>query len=569
MAVSSRLSMRHLRSSQASDSMTSTSSILDQSRGTSSRAIRHSEAVTAYNVAPKQRLNLVDVALGPKRDTGTSRNSYRFIENSKDRKRRLWKEKQKKRAEQSKEPTIHFSGWMYLPDLILEHIFKFLSYKARLNASMTCCMWQRVFWNTSIWSHLVVRGTTLCEYRYVIARKDYEATVDTMRVSAALNSIGMKLKCLSFMPHENLHNIVTFQEVVCRWCNVNRKKLPNIKCFVYVFPCDFAKKRNEVEIYGTGGMILQNMKDLLTCLPGLERLELVDLQLDGLDGEHALDEVSEVCCFSLKTLKIVNITRIPFSMLAVSSFVNLRCLIISPHNLGDDLVECISCMPKLRNVHIVSNAYSESVPTPVDYRIWKQCRKSHPRLRVHLVTEGKHKKELTYQTKAPVKSLVYDTPYTRANQFAINLAVELYKTDLEVYCHQGLPRFTRSRSFHDRADSAYLYLVRQCPYLHTLMIRERISTSTVLLLAYTGKNLRYFHLRRNAIILKCDWPKSPDWSDEFYAWLKRSSRSYADMEKEVSQILGFRWYALNDKQFKLTHVNLNFQYYYEGFEEAY
>ena len=33
------------------------------------------------------------------------------------------------------------------------------------------------------------------------------------------------------------------------------------------------------------------------------------------------------------------------------------------------------------------------------------------------------------------------------------------------------------------------------------MIRERVSSSTVLLLAYTGKNLRYFHVWRNAIIL--------------------------------------------------------------------
>ena len=33
-------------------------------------------------------------------------------------------------------------------------------------------------------------------------------------------------------------------------------------------------------------MILQNMKDLLHCLPGLERLELVDLQLNGEDGER-------------------------------------------------------------------------------------------------------------------------------------------------------------------------------------------------------------------------------------------------------------------------------------------
>ena len=124
----------------------------------------------------------------------------------------------------------------------------------------------------------------------------------------------------------------------------------------------------KVEIFGTGGMILQNMKNLLHCLPGLERLELVDLQLDGGDGEHVLDEVSEVCHFSLKSLKIVNITRTPLSMITVSSFVNLRCLVISPHNLGDDLVECIAHMHKLRNIQIVSNAYSECVPTPVDYR---------------------------------------------------------------------------------------------------------------------------------------------------------------------------------------------------------
>ena len=124
------------------------------------------------------------------------------------------------------------------------------------------------------------------------------------------------------------------------------------------------------------------------------------------------------------------------------------------------------------------------------------------------------------------------------------------------------------KSWSDRADSAYLYLVRQCPYIHTLLIRERISSSTILLLAYTGKNLRYFHVRRNAIILRMDWPKSPEWSWDFYKWLKKTCRTYEDMEREVSQIMGFRWHALNDKQYKLTPVNLNIPYYYEGFDEA-
>ena len=56
--------MRQLRSSLVSDTMSSSTGMLDHSRGVSSRATRYSEPVTAYNVAPKQRLNLVDVKVG-------------------------------------------------------------------------------------------------------------------------------------------------------------------------------------------------------------------------------------------------------------------------------------------------------------------------------------------------------------------------------------------------------------------------------------------------------------------------------------------------------------------------
>ena len=44
-------------------------------------------------------------------------------------------------------------------------------------------------------------------------------------------------------------------------------------------------------------------------------------------------------------------------------------------------------------------------------------------------------------------------------------------------------------------------------------------------------------------------------------------RTYEKMEKEVSNILGFRWYALNDKQFKLTHINVTAAYYFDGYED--
>ena len=53
-----------------------------------------------------------------------------------------------------------------------------------------------------------------------------------------------------------------------------------------MFPCEFARNSNEGDLDGTRGRwnILQDLKDLLAFLPGLKRLELVDLELDGFDG---------------------------------------------------------------------------------------------------------------------------------------------------------------------------------------------------------------------------------------------------------------------------------------------
>jgi hypothetical protein len=54
----------------------------------------------------------------------------------------------------------------------------------------------------------------------------------------------------------------------------------------------------------------------------------------------------------------------------------------------------------------------------------------------------------------------------------------LYNTDLECYAHKRLPRFHTPKAFHDRADSAYLYLVRECPYIHTLVRLNSLATGS-------------------------------------------------------------------------------------------
>merc|ERR1719195_2121430 len=107
--------------------------------------------------------------------------------------------------------------WAYLPDLVLEEIFQYLGYKEVL---------------------------------------------DHIKASRALHKLAPKLRRLDFSPKKNLHVICAFQQMMTKFCRVYGP-MPEIERFSYVFPCDFARRQDEVDIYGTGGMILQDMKDLL------------------------------------------------------------------------------------------------------------------------------------------------------------------------------------------------------------------------------------------------------------------------------------------------------------------
>lgn len=78
----------------------------------------------------------------------------------------------------------------------------------------------------------------------------------------------------------------------------------------------------------------------------------------------------------------------------------------------------------------------------------------------------------------------------------------------------------------------------------------------MLLIARTAKNLRRLYVRRFGTIIRCDWPRHPEWSDEFHIWLRRSSRSYESVEREVSQILGYSWHFLSDQEYKQLTVDV-------------
>lgn len=84
------------------------------------------------------------------------------------------------------------------------------------------------------------------------------------------------------------------------------------------------------------------------------------------------------------------------------------------------------------------------------------------------------------------------------------------------------------------------------------MIRDKISTATILEIVSTAKRLRCLYVRRNVVLKRCDrdWSRILDWSPEHHEWIKVNSRSYESTEAEVSKILRYRWHMLSRRSLR-------------------
>lgn len=100
------------------------------------------------------------------------------------------------------------------------------------------------------------------------------------------------------------------------------KKIHTLK---FTFPCDM-ESGDDAELFGTGGKLLAALKRLMSNLKELKHLELIDLMLDPREAQFLLDEVCERCCLTLKTLSVINTTRIQYELFHVGVFLNLKVI---------------------------------------------------------------------------------------------------------------------------------------------------------------------------------------------------------------------------------------------------
>ncbi|XP_058065276.1 uncharacterized protein LOC131214943 [Anopheles bellator] len=466
--------------------------------------------------------------------------------------------------------------WSNLPDHILERIFSHLTLKERYYASLTCYGWYRAFYLPHVWSSFLVEDATLGRMKYNYY-SGWQPVLDHSRLQSCLLSVGQLIRGLDFRPQVSFNNMFQFMSLIS-WAMEQNARGPTgcpaewvgcgsrIRSLHYLFPCNMAYSEDpeSIKLFGTGGQLLAALKRLMYCLTNLTSLSLVDLMLERYEANHLLDEVLESCCLVLRRLCLVNVTSVHCPIMHIGLFLNLQVLVVSPQSLDDDVLALLADS-KVKHLTLLQNRYTPPALaiSPCSAKAWLSVRRDNPRLRVHLRVESTSNALILLQPEAPVSSMIYQTPKTKITSHQLVAAVDSYKYTLTIYGHEqflvGEKGSTKTAfleaSFEDRPDSLLVLLVRSCPALNTLMIRECISTATLLLIARTAHNLRHLYIARTLVKVGCDWPRNPDWTDEFFRWLTSTARSLDATEREVGRILDHpSWRMLSEDQFRATSL---------------
>ncbi|KAK0045486.1 filaggrin [Biomphalaria pfeifferi] len=442
-----------------------------------------------------------------------------------------------------------FNSWAYLPVILMEDILTLLSPKERHQASQVCRQWYDLFYSPRVWETFILLERTLTKKRFNLY-KGYQRELCPGKTQLCFRRVGSFFKRIVVTPISDYFNLYEFLRILAAFLQFQEDHgqiaMPLLHTFDFTFAC--ASRSEGVEmVHGTGGQILEMIIQLLVRMNNLKHLKLNQLLVDVVDVPSLFDAIANCFGECLSSLEILNVTKVPLPLTDLSLFRNLIKLTISPQHLNDEVALLLSGL-NIMQLHLLQDPYTCECE-PVSSEAWKLVREIAPWLQVYLEVVGTTRSQVLIQPRAPVYGVFLRTPYSRlTNDLAMSL-VEQYSKTLRYFVQERLPRVHGPRGFHHRSDSSFLFLVRRCSVLQTLVIRERISTSTLVLLAHEGRRLHTLLVRKYGLIKRCDWPKCGEMSKEFFANLKSASLDYSKCTDEICKVLKRRWKPMEDKPF--------------------
>lgn len=245
-----------------------------------------------------------------------------------------------------------YSSWNYLPDLILEEIFSYLTIRERYYASLVCKSWYNAFKLQKVWSTFTLEDTTLTRGKFNYY-SGWEYILDHMRTTMCLNKVGRNFRNLVFEPMLNFYNLFEFMNMISWYAErqgSDYTSVPGVGTLIrrlkFTFPCNMANREDHdsIRVFGTGGKLLEALRRLMTNLASLKCLELIDLMLDNREAVHLLDDVCASCTETLKKLVLINTTRNRCPLIHVGMFLNLnvRIFLYCGENLRKNILVTLS-----------------------------------------------------------------------------------------------------------------------------------------------------------------------------------------------------------------------------------
>ncbi|XP_011495411.1 PREDICTED: uncharacterized protein LOC105360257 [Ceratosolen solmsi marchali] len=394
--------------------------------------------------------------------------------------------------------------------------------------------------------------------------------VDHMRIIICLNNVGKHIRSLIFEPMMNSHNFYDFMNMIFRYYKIQELYTEPLEHKTHIHKLKLTSPRDRIyknnsdvmTLYGTGIKFFETVIKLIGCFCNMKCLELIDFMMNSEEAIHIMDKICKCNRQTLSKLILINATRCPCPITHFAVFKNLHTLVISPQNLSETVLAELGCI-RLRHLHILQNHYSIkelslNLPNNVS---WKKLKQNNPKLKIHLEIESRKKSDVILninEHEIPFHSIVLDNPNTQVLWTTIlNHAMNFGRT-LHVYALKGLTVHYLEKVFAKRIDETIVKFCKLCPNLHTLMIRYKLSTATLLEIVSTAKSLRFLYVRRNVILKKfdADWLSVSDWSPEHCKWIKENCKTYEKTEQEISRILGYRWRMLSEKEFAKQTIRL-------------
>jgi len=457
-------------------------------------------------------------------------------------------------------------GWAGLPLVVLTRMMDHLTFRDRLRASQVCKTWYWTFHSPNIWRELVLEETSFVRTSSIVIRSDsgfgscIKKTVKTGPHKGWLNSIGEYIKSIRLTSMDDYGIMSGHCAILTRLIKICREELgyyplPRLKRFSFTFNPAFLEGETISLYLGTGGNIMHSINSLVNSFTGLEDVSINDLLLETMEETtNLILGLIDCCGTTIRRLQLLNLTRDPLSICCFV-FTRLHTLVVSPPQITTEMVVNFGEAASLRKVHIVQDKFSSIGPS-IEASTWDDVKEKNPYFRVRLQINADLKEDIIIQPHAPVSEIIYNSKYTKINSTTICEIVDNYSKTLNLYAHTSLPRFYGSKNFHERCDSSLIMLVRNCLQLKKLVIRERVSTATLLLIASRCKHVKTLVVRRNCVVKRCEWPKNVAWTDVWYDWLRYASRCYDRTLNDIRDLMrqpGWNW--LSDFEFSIFDLS--------------